>query len=282
MTPSAEAGRLRVRLASAIVPTPMDPAISCAAPSSGNVRLAALMASPPFVGQAELLRCRGSLEHGCEYAIAIPVRDEERRLPAALDALAKAMRTVPRAGCVVFVINDTTDSSAEVIEQWSQRERVSTLVVEVAFAAAIRNAPHARRLALDIAARAVPQGALFTSDADTRVGEAWIDRGLQAIAAGKDLVCEDVLLDEEELAALPARVREVGDAERAYFELCDLLWRFWTYEGAGRIAAHCELRGTRRQPDRDRLVLFQAIEDFASAAMRKGRSFPRPFQICSV
>ena len=121
------------------------------------------------------------------------------------------MRAVRTPGCAVFVVNDTDDRSADVIAQWSRRSRISALVVEVAFSASIRNAPHARRLALDIAARAVPHGILFTTDADTTVGEAWVERGIQSVAAGSDLVCEDVQLDEQELSALPRQVREVGD-----------------------------------------------------------------------
>lgn len=204
---------------------------------SCQMELAALLASPPFVGQAELVECRGSLLRGCDYAVAIPVRNEERRLPKALEALGVAMRASPFRGCAAFVLNDTDDRSAEIIREWALREVVSSLVVEVKFHNAVRNAAHARRLALDIAARAAPDGVLFTSDADTTVGKGWIDCGLRCVAAGYHLVCEDVLLDEEELSALPAQVRDVGDAERAYLRLCDLLWRYWTFGRAGGLAA---------------------------------------------
>jgi len=206
------------------------------APGAEIAELAALVARPPLVGRADLLGCRGSLKRGCDYAVAIPVRNEARRLPAALAALAAAMRAVPRSGCAVFVLNDTEDRSADIIEGWARREHVSALIVEIAFAEPIRNAAHARRLALDLAAKAAPEGLIFTSDADTTVGEAWIYRCFQSIAAGYDLVCEDVLLDEDELSALPARVRQVGEAERAYLELCDLLWRYWTFGRAGGLA----------------------------------------------
>lgn len=202
---------------------------------SGETELAAILAAPPFEGQAEVSRCRGALERGCDFAVAVPVRDEEGRLPATLDAISAAMHTVPFAGCAVFVLNDTSDASADVIERWAMRERQSFLALELSFDRTIRNAPHCRRLALEIAARAVSGGALFTTDADTIVGKAWIDTGLRFLAQGYDLVCEDVLLDEQELEALPAQVRAVGDAERAYFDLCDRLWRYWTYGHAGTL-----------------------------------------------
>ncbi len=232
-TPAAGCYRIRPFPHSIADTGPVQPAkdASIAVP----VELAALLASPPFVGKVEVSRFRGVLERDCDFVVAVPVRDEERRLPATLDALSAAMRAVPFAGCVVFMINDTSDASAEVIERWAVRERQSFLALEVSFDPTIRNAPHARRLALDIAARAVSRGALFTTDADTVVGKTWIDTGLRFLAEGYDLVCEDVLLDEQELAALPAQVREVGNAERDYLDLCERLWRYWTYGRAGTL-----------------------------------------------
>ena len=201
-----------------------------------DVELTALLSSPPFGGKVELLNIRGALERDNNFAVSIPVRNEECRLPATLDALSTAIRAVPGKGCAIFVLNDSIDRAGEVIERWAQLTDLPTLVVEVAFAPTIRNAPHCRRLALDIGARAAPFGALFTSDADTKVGGRWIESGLQSLSDGYDLVCEDVLLDDEELAALPRQVREVGDTERAYFDICDRLWRYWTYERAGTLA----------------------------------------------
>ncbi|WP_234028971.1 hypothetical protein [Aurantiacibacter spongiae] len=128
----------------------------------------------------------------------------------------------------MFVLNDTSDASPKIIERWALRGGIPFLAVEVSFDRTICNAPHSRRLALDLAARAAPQGALFTTDADTMVGKGWIDKGLRLLSEGYDLICEDVLLDEAELSALPAQVREVGDAERAYLGLCERLWRHWT------------------------------------------------------
>ncbi|GMM92282.1 hypothetical protein [Qipengyuania sp. MTN3-11] len=168
--------------------------------------------------------------------MAVPVRDEERRLSSTLDGISAAMNCVSAKGCAVFVVNDTSDASAETIERWAMRAGISFLALEVSFDRTIRNAPHARRLALDIAARAVPGGALFTTDADTIVGRSWIDTGLRTLSDGYDLVCEDVLLDEEELSALPVQVRQVGDAERAYLDLCDRLWRHWTGGRGGTLS----------------------------------------------
>jgi len=196
--------------------------------STNESQLAALLASPPFIGKAELTGFSGSLKRGCDFAIAIPVRNEETRLPATLEAISAAMHGTPFTGCAVFVLNDTSDASAEMIERWALREGIPFLAVEVSFDRTIRNAPHSRRLALDMAVLAAPQGALFTTDADTMVGKGWIGKGCRLLSEGFDLICEDVLLDEAELSALPTQVREVGDTERAYLALCDRLWRYWT------------------------------------------------------
>ena len=204
--------------------------------SADEAEIATLLASPPFIGKAELTGCRGSLKRVCDFAIAVPVRNEERRLPATLEAISAAMHGVPFTGSAVFVLNNTSDASPELIERWALREGIPFLAVEVSFDSTISNAPHSRRLALDMAVRAAPQGALFTTDADTMVGKGWIDKGLRFLSEGYDLICEDVLLDENELSALPSQVREVGDAERAYLCLCDRLWRYWTYGRASTFA----------------------------------------------
>ena len=235
MTLTVRAGRVLVRPPPTAGISPAS-SVGCNLVASKTVELGAIMASPPFVGKAELLQCRGSLAGSCDYVVAVPVRNEERRLPAMLDALGTAMRTVTATGCVVFVCNDTEDTSSGIVERWARCTGIPALCVEVSLDQDVRNAPHARRLALDIAARAAPSGVLFTTDADTCVGEVWIERGLQQIAAGNDLVCEDVLLDESELSSLPAVVREVGDTERAYFEMCDLLSQYWTRGRARKFA----------------------------------------------
>ena len=104
------------------------------------------------------------------------------------------------------------------------------MVIEVGFAPAIRSAPYTRRLALDVASRFAPAGALLTTDADSEVGPGWVRQGLDGLADGFDLICEDVRLDDVGLAALPDQVRLAGDAERAYYAACDVLWRRWSGE----------------------------------------------------
>ena len=181
-----------------------------------------------FAGQTSGLRACGGFGGTLDYAVAVPVKDEALLLPRAIDALVAAMRTSRARGGLVFVVNDTTDTSAAIIRHKLQKASVAFAIVEVSFAPEIRDAPHARRLALDIAWWCAPDGILLTTDADSYVGPDWIASRGTHIASGYDLVCEDVRLDAQELALLPAQVAAVGEAERNYFEASNRLWRMWT------------------------------------------------------
>ncbi len=198
--------------------------------------LATFLRAPPFGGLTRVERLRSNLFEALDYAIAIPVRNEEALLPRALEALATSMQNCPFRGGAVFVVNDTTDASFDAIERFSREREFGFAIVDASFDAAIRNAPHARRLALDIAAWFAPDGALLTSDADSHVGPLWVGSCLDSLQRGHALVCEDIRLDEAEMAELPSAVRKVGDAERAYFEASEILWQRWTGGHGGAFA----------------------------------------------
>lgn len=194
--------------------------------------IAEVLIGPIFTGRTSALRCSGGFEGPVDYAVAVPVKDEAALLPRALDALLAAIRSSPARGGLVFVVNDTTDASAAIIRDILWEATVAFAIVEISFAPEIRDAPHARRLALDIAWRYAPNGVLLTTDADSYVGPGWITSRWSHIASGYDLVCEDVRLDAQELALLPAQVAAVGKAERAYFEASNRLWQMWTGRSA--------------------------------------------------
>lgn len=187
-----------------------------------------VLAGPRFAGRTSALRCSGGFEGPVDYAVAVPVKDEAELLPRALYALLAAMHSSPARGGLVFVVNDTTDASAAIIRDILQKASVVFAIVEISFDPEIRDAPHARRLALDIGWRYAPDGVLLTTDADSYVGPNWITSRWSYIAGGYDLVCEDVRFDAKELALLPGLVTAVGEAERAYFEASNMLWQKWT------------------------------------------------------
>ncbi|NVD45312.1 glycosyltransferase [Qipengyuania atrilutea] len=190
----------------------------------------------PFAGQVHAWDCDGDLDGPLDYAIAVPARDEEALISRAVDALVETTQGTPLRGGIVVVLNDTQDNSASIVRSRLREAKVDFALIEVRFEDAIRNAPHARRLALDIAVRSASDGVLLTTDADSYVGPGWLSSRLAWITAGYDLVCEDVRLDEAELSLLPAQVRTVGEAERTYFEASERLWRKWTGNRAGSFA----------------------------------------------
>lgn len=234
--------------------------------------IAEVLAGPIFAGRTSALRCSEGFEGPLDYVVAVPVKDEAALLPRALDALLTAMVSSPMRGGLVFVVNDTTDASAAIIRRRLQKALVAFAIVEISFAPEIRDAPHARRLALDIAWRYAPDGVLLTTDADSYVGPNWIESRWFHIASGYDLICEDVLLDAQELALLPPHVAAVGEAERAYFEASNQLWRTWTgksaecfaYRASGaslaiRSDAYCRIGGLPTPPIGEDSAMCEAV-----------------------
>lgn len=162
-----------------------------------------------------------------KFAVCIPVHDEAEALPATLAALDTALRSSSQAGVVVLLINDTRDGSAGIALAWAQRTGHACVIVEVLLERTIRNAPHARRLALEIGADLCPTGALLTTDADTLVAPDWITANLRHLDRGTALICGAVDVSEGEIDALPATVRLCGEAEAAYFALSERAWARW-------------------------------------------------------
>ena len=201
-----------------------------------SAALASLLDRAPFAGQATLRRSKYRAVPAAGFAIAVPVREEEALLPRCLDALAAAMGQAGIPGAVAIVVHDSADASYPLVERWMDRHGIAGVVADCAFDPSIRDAPHARRLAMDLAANLAPEGALFTTDADSHVAPRWIAQGLAALAGGTDLACEDIMLDEGELDGLPPRVRAVGNAEREYFRALEGLWQRWTLGAAGAFA----------------------------------------------
>ena len=157
--------------------------------------------------------------------------------PRCIESMARAMGRTSAGGALIFVVHDSDDPSFDLLTDAFAMEGIEGLAVDITLDHEIRDAPHARRFALDMAAQICPDGVLLTSDADTRVGAGWCRDMLAAINSGYDLVCEDIRLDEEELALLPERVREVGEAERAFFDASNELWARWT-GGVHGVFAH--------------------------------------------
>ena len=167
--------------------------------------------------------------------MALPLRDEAELIGPMLDALAGAFAQTDLRCGLVAVANDTTDGSAEAIRRWAERTGHAAAVGEVRLDPEVRGAPHARRLAMDLAAALAPEGFLLTTDADCRVGPGWVDRNAAWLRAGARLVCGAVDTDPAEVAALPGLVEACGVAESRLYRLLEERWRELVPDGSRRF-----------------------------------------------
>jgi hypothetical protein len=182
--------------------------------------------SAPLSGSASLVRPG--------FVVAIPVRDEEERLPACLRALAqqrdRSGRPIPPALVrIVLLANNCADRSATLARCLGECWSLAVHVVEQSFPPATAHAGAARREAMDLAEawlreRGEDDGAILTTDADSQVAPDWIAENLAAIDAGADAVLGRISLDSEG-KYLPAALHRRGRLEDAYERLlAELSW----------------------------------------------------------
>ena len=159
--------------------------------------------------------------------IAVPARNEEKRLPRLLGALATQEGISGRTLPVVVVLNNCTDGSwAAVAAAASAYPQLSVEVLDVNFAAAEAHVGSARRLAMDTAYSLCPDpaaGVLLTTDADAVPEPDWVATNLRHIAEGADLVGGLIIGDPLEEAQLGPGFRRRAQAHAAYSRLADQL-----------------------------------------------------------
>jgi GT2 family glycosyltransferase len=157
-------------------------------------------------------------------AVAIPVRNEERWLPACLEALlaqrALAGSRVPGFG-VILLLNNCDDGSEAVVRSYSRRFFPALRFEVRRLAPPAAHAGAARRLAMDRAADWLDrEGAgprlILTTDADSCVGPTWIADNLAAVESGAEAVAGDIELDPSDHARLPAALHTRGALEDRY------------------------------------------------------------------
>lgn len=163
------------------------------------------------------------------YAIAIPARDEERRVEHCLDACRRAMDGWSQNGIITVLVNNSCDHTARRALAWARRNARPLRLAECRFSAAEAHAGSARRAALDFArAHVTAEGWLLTTDADSQPAPDWIGANLAPLADGRAaMVCGFVDLDAAEFARLPSWIVERDAAEDRYrrtaLELASLL-----------------------------------------------------------
>ncbi|MET7243900.1 glycosyltransferase [Methylobacterium sp. EM32] len=150
--------------------------------------------------------------------VAVPVRNEVDRIGPCLRALAAQEGGAADGLGIVLFLNNCTDGTAEAVASLVPGLDVPVRVVVRDFAGA--QAGWARREAMEAAAgwleEAGTDGAILTTDADSRVPPDWVARNLAALAQGADAVAGTVALDAAEAARLPDALHARGRLEGAY------------------------------------------------------------------
>jgi Glycosyltransferase like family 2 len=162
------------------------------------------------------------------FVVAIPVRDEEERLPACLRALAhqrdRLGRSIPpRLVRVVVFANNCTDQSASVARVLAECWSLHIRVVEARLPPEAAHAGAARRAAMDLAEAWLVEGGdkdgvILTTDADSQVAPNWIAANLAAFDAGAEAVLGRIALDSDG-KLLPDALHRRGALEDAYESL---------------------------------------------------------------
>jgi Glycosyl transferase family 2 len=168
------------------------------------------------------------------FVVAIPVKDEEERLPACLRALARQCdrfgRSIPPplVRIVVFA-NNCSDRSASLARELGGGLSLDVRVVEAQLPPAVAHAGSARRAVMDLAEAWLVEagekdGVILTTDADSQVAPNWIAENLAAFEAGAEAVLGRIDLDEEG-AYLPEALHRRGALEDTYERLLtELSW----------------------------------------------------------
>jgi GT2 family glycosyltransferase len=181
---------------------------------------------PPMSGVASPIRPG--------FIVAIPVRDEEERLPACLRALARQRDRLeqaipPTLVRVVVFANNCADRSASLARRLGAGLSLDVRVVEARLPPTTAHAGGARRAAMDLAEAWLVEagekdGVILTTDADSQVAPNWIAENLAAFAAGAEAVLGRIDLDEEG-ARLPEALHRRGELEDTYERvLTELSW----------------------------------------------------------
>jgi glycosyltransferase involved in cell wall biosynthesis len=112
--------------------------------------------------------------------VAIPVRDEEKKIGSCLTALA---RQTVFADHLLLLLNNCVDGTAPAIQQSAQAAS-HVHVIECSLPASSANAGVARALAMTHGAALIDSGVVLTTDADAEVPESWIQANLETIHNG--------------------------------------------------------------------------------------------------
>jgi hypothetical protein len=107
----------------------------------------------------------------------------------------------------LLLLNNCTDASLEICNRFTA-ELPGMEVYEAHLQGAQASAGEARRLALQLACRREPQSILLTTDADAVPERAWIEKNIQEMAAGAQVVCGVAEIDPRDAKRIPQALQD--------------------------------------------------------------------------
>ena len=152
--------------------------------------------------------------------VAIPVHNEAELIRPCLAAL--NAQEGAQLSHIVLLANNCTDETVQIARSAPIRPGTVLHVIERLLPPKQSSAGHARRLAMQCAARlAGPDGILLTTDGDARVDPDWLAATLRVFDQGVDVVCGWVDLDSDDWCRIPVTLHQADAEECAYDRLCD-------------------------------------------------------------
>jgi len=146
--------------------------------------------------------------------VVLPVHDEEKLLPASLQALEVAVTALPSSiSCgVVIVLDQCGDASPAIADAWGARFGALVVPQECGSVGMARRA--GSRALLSLWPEEDPARIwLATTDADSRVPQDWLAVQLEAYLSGADMWAGRVRVAEESATALRWTQRYAGERD---------------------------------------------------------------------
>lgn len=164
-----------------------------------------------------------------KHAVAIPVRNETRRILACIDALAAQRdggnQPFPVGSIhVVLLFNNCSDGSFALAKSQLARWPLAITAYDVVLPDELSHVGHARRLANHAALRDLPSdGVLFMSDADSRVPADWIACHSALVRTGCEAIAGMAELSPDDHGDIPPSLMHRSALEERYARLLDEL-----------------------------------------------------------
>lgn len=206
--------------------------------------------------------------------VVLPVHDEERLLPGALEAIEVAVSTLPMVirYQVAIVLDECGDDSATIALCWATR--TGALVLRQA----CKNVGMARGTGAEALLRQWPelestQIWLSTTDADSRVPTDWLTRQLEAHQTGADLWAGRVRVTEESATALRWRERYAAEGDPIHGANLGFSAALYRDLGGFRALRTGEDRDLhRRAAEADFRVTYDLRASVTTSSRRRGRA----------